>query len=155
MVLYYVRAEGKQVWISSREFQLRTYLPSILSLLAPPVFLFWPKSSLIKKCRVPADTGHPGLPSGWRKGWHFPLVDSAFCPFQREGFACLNTQQSLEDDVGHSLEGKWQSLQYRKPQNQKSWVTVEGTGVYRRQYLDCFVLLPKAPGQVTSRRNHL
>ena len=60
------------------------------------------------------------------------------------------TGQSLEDNGGHGLEGKWQSLWYRMPQNQKSWVAVEGT--HGKQYLDWVVLLPKVPGQVTSRR---
>lgn len=30
-----------------------------------------------------------------------------------------------------------------------------GKGAYRRQHLDCWVLLPTEPGQVATRRNHL
>ena len=64
--------------------------------------------------------------------------------------ATQTTGQSLEDNGGYGLEGEWQSLWYRMPPNQKSWVAVEGT--HGKQYLDWVVLLPKFPGQVRSRR---
>lgn len=67
--------------------------------------------------------------------------------------ATQTTGQSLEDNGGHGLEGKWQSLWYRMPPNQKSWVAVEGT--HGKQYLDWVVLLfyLQFRAKVTSRED--
>lgn len=64
-------------------------LPSMLHSvpLSSPVSLFWPKKS--KRCLVPADRTPRAHGAGQRKGGHFPLVDSASSPFQRESVACL------------------------------------------------------------------